>query len=387
METAIMTLGKQQIMTIRADARQGSAHVERSCIIHQFLLSETQVFGLKRFAIEVILYLRICGANVLVAHLLGQWHRLAVVEVSAIGRPRWIDLQEFRIVTDHYHRVRFYVIEYHVALKVIDLNLVGISRMECLTGQIGREGNQLLCWMPRRIDTRRNGIVTLEIDFRHLAIVDQHRAAVRQTHMEEHIVGLVVLIAVAVDTLSFLAIVAGDGIVEYLVLVEVGDIALGNRHIAPCHIGRFDETIRDILVDRICSNIQFKRTEREPLTLFLAPYFYLDRLSLRALNHILPLVFWNQHLDTLAIGLLLAIGSREPSHTCTILSRWKHEIERSDIIWNGDIAIVRIDGWQTISLLAFRRYIGMTYTRRQQKQGNCQYLTTREDVSFHIVLK
>ena len=205
--------------------------------------------------------------------------------------------------------------------------------------------------------------------------------------MEEHIVGLVVLIAVAVDTLSFLAIVAGDGIVEYLVLVEVGDIALGNRHIAPCHIGRFDETIRDILVDRICSNIQFKRTEREPLTLFLAPYFYLDRLSLRALNHILPLVFWNQHLDTLAIGLLLAIGSREPSHTCAILRSREHEVERSDIIWNGDITIVGIDGWKNICLLAFRRYIGMTHTRRQQKQGNCQYLTTREDVSFHIVLK
>ena len=61
--------------------------------------------------------------------------------------------------------------------------------------------------------------------------------------MEEHIVGLVVLIAVAVDALTDLPVIHGDLVVEDLCLLKRGEVALGYLHEGPCHIRRLDETV------------------------------------------------------------------------------------------------------------------------------------------------
>ena len=62
--------------------------------------------------------------------------------------------------------------------------------------------------------------------------------------MEEHIVGLVVLIAVAVDALAYPIVIHGNLVVEDLRLLKRGEVALGNLHVGPCHIRRLDEAIR-----------------------------------------------------------------------------------------------------------------------------------------------
>ena len=61
--------------------------------------------------------------------------------------------------------------------------------------------------------------------------------------MEKHIVGLVVLIAVAVDALAYCLVITGDLVVEDLALFERGEVALGNFHVRPCDIRWFDEAI------------------------------------------------------------------------------------------------------------------------------------------------
>ena len=103
---------------------------------------------IKRTAIEVILYLRVGRPDILVAHLLWQWDGLAVIEVSAVGRPGGVHFQEVRILGNDAHRVGLHIVEDHVAGQVGDLNLVGMYRMECLPCLVGGEGNQLSGRMP-----------------------------------------------------------------------------------------------------------------------------------------------------------------------------------------------------------------------------------------------
>ena len=155
METAVLSLGKEQVAPVRTDARQGGTLVPSSGIIHQLLLAEAMCLHIERAAVEVILYLRIGGPDVLAAHLLRQGHRLTVIEVLAVGRPSGIDLQQGGVVADDLHRIGLHIVEDQVAFQVIDLNLVGIERMEALSRQVGREGNQFLGGMPGRIDTSR----------------------------------------------------------------------------------------------------------------------------------------------------------------------------------------------------------------------------------------
>ena len=90
--------------------------------------------------------------------------------------------------------------------------------------------------------------------------------------MEEHIVGLIVLIAVTVDALSFFPIIHCNLVVEDLRLFECGEVTLSYLHKAPCNVCRLNETIRQIFVDRILGYMYFKRFEGQPFAILLSPY-------------------------------------------------------------------------------------------------------------------
>ena len=143
--------------------------------------------------------------------------------------------------------------------------------------------------MPGRIDTSRDGIVALHIHSRHLAVVHKNGTAIIEAYMEEHIVGLVVLITVAVDTLTLLNVSTGNLIIENLSLFERGEIALGNLHETPCDIRGLYEAIRNIIVDRFLGHIDIKGRERQPFIVFLlSPDFHLDALALGSIEHLMP---------------------------------------------------------------------------------------------------
>ena len=168
--------------------------------------------------------------------------------------------------------------------------------------------------------------------------------------MEEHVVGLVVLIAVTVDALADLPVVHGDLVVEYLRLLERGDVALGNLHIGPCDIRRLDEAVRQVLVDRRLGHMYLKRVERQPFPLLLSPDLHLDALAFRGIEHIVPFRLRYLHLYPLAVGLLLTVRRGETCHTRLILINREHEVEWRNVTGYGDIAIIWEDGRQALGL-------------------------------------
>ena len=97
--------------------------------------------------------------------------------------------------------------------------------------------------------------------------------------MEQHVVGLIVLIAVAVDTLAYRIVVHGNLVIENLCLFERGEIALGNLHVSPCNIRGFDETIRQIFVNGLFGYLYLKRIKRQPFAVFLSPDLNPDALA------------------------------------------------------------------------------------------------------------
>ena len=79
--------------------------------------------------------------------------------------------------------------------------------------------------------------------------------------MEEHVVGLVVLIAMTVDALTDLPVIHGNLVVENLRFFERGEIALGDFHEGPGNIRRLDEAVRDIIIDGLLGYADFKGVE------------------------------------------------------------------------------------------------------------------------------
>ena len=204
--------------------------------------------------------------------------------------------------------------------------------------------------MPCGIDTWGDGIVTLQIDLRNLAIVDDDCSCISETHVEEHVVRLVVLIAVTVDTLAFRPVITSDLIIENLSLFKRAQIALSNLHEIPCHIRRFNEAIWQIFVDRFWRHLYFKRNKCQPFVPFLTPHLYLEALALRGIEHGVPFLLRNLHFHAIAISLLFTIRRSETCHTRLVLVSRKHEVEGSYVARNSNIAIIRIDGRQTLGL-------------------------------------
>ena len=148
METSVSSLGKHQILAVRADARQCGTLILRNGIIYKLLLTECMGCHVKRATIKVVLHFGIGRSDILAFHLFWQWDSLAVVELIPIGRPCGIYLQECGVGTDDTYRVFLHIIQDKVAGFVINLNLVMILSMESLSGGICRERYKFGFRMP-----------------------------------------------------------------------------------------------------------------------------------------------------------------------------------------------------------------------------------------------
>ena len=169
--------------------------------------------------------------------------------------------------------------------------------------------------------------------------------------MEQHVISLIVLIAVAVNTLSLSFVVHCNLIIEDLCLFKCSKMTLCNLHISPCHIRWLNQTIGQILVDRLFGNDDIKRVIRQPFTIFLAPYLYLQTLSFRGQEHIMPFLLGYLHLHTTAVGLLFTIRRGEACHTGLILTSREHKVEWCYVTRYSYITIIGENGWQALGLL------------------------------------
>ena len=89
--------------------------------------------------------------------------------------------------------------------------------------------------MPCWIDTGRDGAVGLEVDFLRFAVVYYHGSAAELAHVEEHVVGAVVLERMAVDALSLLLGVNHAVVVDVAFLIA-GDVALNDGDTLVCYV-------------------------------------------------------------------------------------------------------------------------------------------------------
>ena len=93
--------------------------------------------------------------------------------------------------------------------------------MESLTCLIGREGYQVLSWMPGRIDTGSYYGTVLHLNFMCLTILYDYSTSVVSSDVEHHICRTIATIVMAVDTMI-------DFIIELtVVLVNSMDIPVG----------------------------------------------------------------------------------------------------------------------------------------------------------------
>ena len=129
--------------------------------------------------------------------------RTTVVEHLSVGRPEGEHLELIGIVLDIRHLVLHHIIGNQITGIIINLDLIGVVDMEILARQIGGIHNKRQLRMPSRIYTGRKDRVVTHIDLTDFSIVGNNRTAIVLTGMELHPVGIILLIVMTVDALSF----------------------------------------------------------------------------------------------------------------------------------------------------------------------------------------
>ena len=107
--------------------------------------------------------------------------------------------------------------------------------MEHLTCCIHRVSDNIVLGVERRVYTGRDSGIGLHVDLLHLTVVHEDGSALVLAYVELHVIGLVILVGMAVDTLS-LRLGAYKHIAVDNLLVVVGEVALVDGQLLVCHI-------------------------------------------------------------------------------------------------------------------------------------------------------
>ena len=156
--------------------------------------------------------------------------------------------------------------------------------------------------MPGRIYTRTDGGIRFEIHLCWHAIVNNHSTTMSLTHVELHVVGVIVLIGMAVNALS-IRLTRDNHVVVDFSLIEIGKISLVDAQHFVCHVGRRNETIRDVWVDFLFSYMDGKFLECFPTTILLGKHFHLNTLSFGCFKHFFPFVLIDENLVFHTVGI------------------------------------------------------------------------------------
>ena len=122
--------------------------------------------------------------------------------------------------------------------------------MEHLTCSIHRIRDNIVFGVERGVYSCRYCRIGLEVHFLCLTVVDEDCTALELTHMELHVVGLVVLVSMTVDTLT-LRLGTDEHIAVYDLLVVIGEVALVYRQFLISHIRGRNQTVRYIRVNLV----------------------------------------------------------------------------------------------------------------------------------------
>ena len=174
----------------------------------------------------------------------------AVVKRLAVWRPGRKHLKLRCIVLQVRHLALVNVIGNDIARHVVDLNLIGVGRMEILERLVRGIDDELQPGMPGWIDSGREDGIVLHVHLLDVTVVGNDGATPLLTGMELHALRIPLLVVVTVDTLPFHLESAEDIVVDDA-LVIVLQTTLSDGYGLVADIRRRDDAIAQVAVDAI----------------------------------------------------------------------------------------------------------------------------------------
>ena len=290
----------------------------------------------------------------------------AVVERLAVGRPGGKHLKLCRVVLDVGHLVLLYVVGYEVAAGVEHLNLVVVAGVENLAGEVGTIDDERQPRVPGWIDAGREDGVVAHVDFAQVAVVVDDRAAVVLAGVELHAPGVILLEVVAVDALP-LGLGAAEHVVDHYALGVVFQAALVERQFLVGDIRRRDEAVADVGVDAVVRHFDSKGLVAPPLVAAARKHLDAHLPALGSRCQLAPFVGGGLH--GLAATNHLPLADGEPRHDF-VAGAVPLKSQRCNIHWDGDIAVVGIDGRRLVCAGIVCRHLSMLARRQQCHQRN-----------------
>ena len=216
--------------------------------------------------------------------------------------------------------------------------------------------------MPGRIDAGRQQRVVLHVDFAHLTVVGNDRAAMVQTGVELHALRVVLLVVMAVHTLAR-HILAAEHVVDDDSLVVVLQAALVDGQFLETDVRRCDEAIANPGVYAVGRDGDGERLVARPLVGMARKDLHLDALAARSGHQLAPLVGIGLYRCA-STDILLAVKAVACYHlvgvTLHLEGQW------SDVHRHCYVGIVRIDGGQLAGCRIVVGHTGTTGCGQQQ---------------------
>ena len=314
-EHAVFAHGESEPAAVGRHSGQRGTQVLRGSIEHQFALSESHRLGVERLAVDVVFHLPMPTDDFLVVARCVSIFEVgaAIVEPLAVGSPAGEHLHLVGIVLQIHHLISLNVVDNQVALGVEHLNLVRVLHLKHLAGLVGGIDDELQPRMPGGIDASREDGVVLHAHLPHLAVVGNHRTAEVLTGVELHARGVVLLVVVAVDALSFAgALLAAEDVVVDDALVVVLQMALADGQFLVAHVGGRDESIAQVRVDAVVGDVDVEGLVLRPLASVAGIDLHADALGSGLRHKALPVVVTG--LNLVAPEQQFLAAGREPRH-------------------------------------------------------------------------
>ncbi|EJX09581.1 hypothetical protein EVA_02310 [gut metagenome] len=187
------------------------------------------------------------------------------------------------------------------------------------------------------------------------------------TYMEEHALCAVVLEIMAVYTVVVVAFIRTIVLIDSL-LLEISKVALVDSHLAVEFVARFNQAVGQKRVDILLCHMEFVGRKLKPLAVALAEDVHLEIFALVVLQQLAPCcgvqlnfaVFSSDSHDFLSIG-------SDARHESLALFLY-HEVERSYIGGNYDVAVVGEYRCRIVESNAIRRHLGIGVAGQEREQ-------------------
>ena len=192
--------------------------------------------------------------------------------------------------------VALHVIDLQVGGGVEDLDAVPARAVEQLVRGVGGIGDVASRRVPVGIDTETEGLVGLSVVGGDGSVVlPQQRGTVRSADMQAHVLGIGAVEAVAVDAALEL------GVLDQRPLLEGGQVALVDAHLAPHLIAGLYQAVAEAVVDAVGTDIDGKRTVGMPAVFVFRRNHNAERVPAVLGEQLVPLV-------DIEVRRLLALG-------------------------------------------------------------------------------